>query len=48
MSMVGNVCKNEIRNLSHPMGLWCENEYPVAGGCVAGGREWLPRRRRGK
>ena len=25
MSMVGNVCKNEIRNLSHLMGLRCEN-----------------------
>lgn len=25
MTMVGNVCKNEIRNLSHLMGLWCVN-----------------------
>ena len=40
--MVGNVCKNEIRNLSHLMGLWCvNNEVSRSWGGGAGAKRWI-------
>lgn len=39
MSMVGNVYKNEIRNLSHLMRLWCENNQVSSCWGVCGGGE---------